>query len=236
MSTKGTNHARGRWLVIGMFVLGGAVLGGLFLAKHLTAGSAASQLPPPGSDPAPDVPYGVPQQPLRLVSYNILHCQRGLERVAAEIRRYDPDLVLLQEVESRDAAGLARALDMQPHYAPQVYETSENLAGPQATWGNLILSKYPLYGAASIPNPGGGSFGLWADVAADGRRFVVACVHLSATWKANPIHVKESGENRNKELTHLLDAWQARGKPPMIVGGDFNSGLEANFRRSRNHG
>ena len=212
------NHARGRWVVVGLFLLGGAVLGGFFVARRVAAKPPAAEQ----AAAARDLPLGVPPRPLRLVSYNILHCQRGLDRVAAEIRQRDPDIVLLQEVESRDCAGLARALDMQAHYDPQFYETSENLAGPQATWGNLILSKFPLYGATSIPNPGGGSFGLWADVVVDGKRFVIACVHLSATWKANPVHVKESGENRNKELTHLLDAWQARGRPPMIVGGDFN--------------
>src|SRR4051794_37679652 len=31
------NPARGRWLVIGLFLLGGAVLGGFFLARHVLA-------------------------------------------------------------------------------------------------------------------------------------------------------------------------------------------------------
>src|SRR4051794_14501656 len=99
------NHARGRWLVIGLFLLGGVVLSGFFIAGRVAA-------KPPAGDQAvsPDLPFGAPARPLRVLSYNILHCQRGLERVAAEVRQRDPDIVLLQEVESRDCAGLARAL------------------------------------------------------------------------------------------------------------------------------
>jgi endonuclease/exonuclease/phosphatase family metal-dependent hydrolase len=207
---------RGALLVVGVLLLGGVVLGGLFLARGVIAKN-----PPPPAAPA-DAAWGAPARPLRIVSYNILHCQRGLDRIAAQIRPLDPDFVFLQEVESRDRDDLARALEMRARYEPQVYVPSENLAGERATWGNLILSKYPLYGAASIPNPGGGSFGIWADTVVDGRRFVVACVHLSATWKLNPVHLVESGNARSKELTHLLDAWQSRGRPPMIVAGDFN--------------
>jgi len=202
---------KGVWLVLAMFALGGAVLGGLFLAPRAAA------------PPAPtDVPWGVPTRTLRFASYNILHAQRGLDRIAAEVVKLQPDFVFLQEVESADAAQLAKALGMQANYYPHVYQTSENLAGPRASWGNLILSRHPIYAAASIPNPGGGSFGVWADAVVDGKRFIVADVHLSATWKANPVHVKQSGEYRYKELSNLVNAWHDRGSPPIIVGGDFN--------------
>ncbi len=187
------------------------VLGGLFLAPR-----------PHGPPIPPGAENGVPQRPLRFVSYNILHNQRGLEKVAAEIKRLEADFVFLQEVEAADALPLAVALGMQANYYPQCYQTSVNLAGPGASWGNLILSRHPLYAADSIPNPGGGSFGVWAEAVIDGKRFVVADVHLSATWNANPIHVKKSGENRNKELSNLIAAWKARGSPAIVVGGDFN--------------
>jgi endonuclease/exonuclease/phosphatase family metal-dependent hydrolase len=206
-----TRSIRGMLLVLGIFLLGGAVLGGLFLA------------PRPHAPPTPPgVESGLPLRNLRFVSYNILHNQRGLDRVAGEIKKLEPDFVFLQEVESADAAQLAQALGMEANYYPQLYHTSENLAGQRASWGNLILSKYSLYAAESIPNPGGGSFGVWSDAVVDGKRFVVANVHLSATWNANPIHIKQSGMNRAMELTNLRNAWKARGSPPIIVGGDFN--------------
>jgi endonuclease/exonuclease/phosphatase family metal-dependent hydrolase len=202
---------RGVWLVIGLFLLGGAVLGGLFLA------------PRPASPQAPvEVTWGAPARTLKFASYNILHNQRGLDRVAAEIVKLKPDVVFLQEVESADCAKLAKAMGMEANFYPRLYETSVNLAGPRASWGNLILSRHPIYNAASIPNPGGGSFGVWAEVVVDGKKFVAADVHLSATWNAKPSHLKESGENRYRELTNLLQAWRDRGSPPIVVGGDFN--------------
>src|SRR4051812_27238616 len=173
-----TRSIRGMLLVLGILLLGGAVLGGLFLA------------PRPHAPPTPPgIETGLPLRDLRFVSYNILHCQRGLDRIAAEIKKLEPDFVFLQEVEFADAAQLAQALGMEANYYPQLYYTSVNLAGPRATWGNLILSKHPLYAADTIPNPGGGSFGVWADTVVDNKRFVVANVHLSATWNANPIHI-----------------------------------------------
>jgi endonuclease/exonuclease/phosphatase family metal-dependent hydrolase len=206
-----TRSWRGILLVIGLFAVGGAMLWGLFLAPRAV------------SPPAPtDVPWGVPQRPIRFVSYNILHNQRGIERVADEINARRPDFVLLQEAESRDLIELAARLDMERHHHPRLYERSSNLAGRKATWGNFILSKHPVFEAASIPNPGGGSFGVWATAVVDGRKFVVANVHLSATRNANPVHIKQSGVNRHKELTALASAWRGRGSPPIVIGGDFN--------------
>ena len=211
MATPKHRSPRGVWLVIGLVVLGGMVLGGLFLA------------PRPASPPTPaGTAWGVPSRRLRFVSYNILHDQRGLDRVAAEIAKLQPDFIFLQEVESADCAALAKAVGMEANFYPRLYETSVNLAGPRASWGNLILSRHPLYNAASIPNPGGGSFGVWADAVVDGKKFVVADVHLSATWNAKPAHIKESGENRNRELSNLVAAWTKRGSPPIVVAGDFN--------------
>jgi endonuclease/exonuclease/phosphatase family metal-dependent hydrolase len=203
--------SRGAILVVGLFVLGGAVLWGLFHAPRAT------------SPPAPiNVEWGVPARRLRFASFNVLHLQRGSDAVVATIKSVDPDFVFLQEVESRDVIDLVRALGMQESHHPNAYHASVNLDGPHATWGNVILAKHPLYEAASIPNPGGGSFGVWAVSEVDGKKFVVANVHLSATWNANPVHVKQSGENRSKEIANLLAAWRERGAPPMVIGGDFN--------------
>jgi endonuclease/exonuclease/phosphatase family metal-dependent hydrolase len=205
------NSWRGIVLVLSLFAVGGAMLWGLFAAPRAV------------SPPAPrDASWGVPERSLRLVSYNILHNQRGIERVAKEVNAFNADFVLLQEVESRDLIELAARLGMEHHHHPRLYERSENLAGRKATWGNFILSKHPLYDATSIPNPNGGSFGVWATAVVDGKKFVIANVHLSATWNANPIHIKKSGENRHRELTALARAWRDRGAPPIIIAGDFN--------------
>ena len=204
-------NSRGAILVLSLFALGGAVLWGLFQAPRAT------------SPPAPAASgWGVPARPIRIASFNVLHLQRGFDAVVNEIRAVNPDFVLLQEVESRDVVGLARALGMQQYHHPNAYERSGNLDGPKATWGNVIFSKHPLYEAGPIPNPGDGSFGVWATSVIDRQKFVIANVHLSATWNANPVHVKQSGEYRSKEIANLLNAWRGRGRPPIVVAGDFN--------------
>jgi endonuclease/exonuclease/phosphatase family metal-dependent hydrolase len=162
--------------------------------------------------------WGPPEKSVRIVSYNILHNQRGMTGVLDEIRRERPVFVLLQEVEKRELSQMSEALNM----LPAAYHASTNLAGAFASWGNAILSTHPLSDARSIPNPGGGSFGVWATAVVDDTKFMVASVHLSATWKASPSHLIESSNNRWKELSSLVKAWEEAGAPPIVVGGDFN--------------
>ena len=191
---------------VALTLLAGTFLGLLYANLHV-------RRPPP-----PSAAWSPPDKPVRFVSYNILHNQRGIARVIDEIGKLDPDFVLLQEVERSDVTQMSQTLGR----FPAIYHASENLAGAHASWGNAILSRHPLYDAGSIPNPGGGSFGVWATAVIDNKKFVVADVHLSATWNANPAHLIESSNNRWKELSNLVAAWQAAGSPPIVIGGDFN--------------
>src|SRR5262245_12103941 len=206
-----SKRRNGVLVCLGIFVIGLAAMTGMFLAR------------PDKPPPAPtDVPWGAPDRPIRVLSYNVLHNQRGLERVVEQIKTREPDFVLLQEVESADVLILAEALGMRKTFHARAYQKSVNVAGSSSKWGNVIFARYPLYDCESIPNPGGGSFGVWATTVVDGRKFVVACLHLHATLTAIPVQIKQSGEARWKELSNLHDAWAKRGSPPMIVGGDFN--------------
>jgi endonuclease/exonuclease/phosphatase (EEP) superfamily protein YafD len=169
------------------------------------------------STPVPaSATLGAPDAPVRIVSYNILHNQRGRDGVIAEILRTNPDVIFLQELERRDLDAMAERLSIPNDNLHIVYNPSVNLAG-RGSWGNAILSKPPLYEAASIPNPGGGSFGVWAYAIVNDKKFMIACVHLSATWNANPHHVIESSNNRYKELTNLRNAWTLAGSPPISI-------------------
>ena len=197
--------------MLGLFALGGAVLWGLYQAPRATSPAA-----PPATE------WGAPDRPVRVASFNALHLQRGLDAVVAEVRKVEPDFVLLQEVDSRDVVSLAAALGMRQHHHPNAFERSANLAGPKATWGNVIFAKHSLYDAGPIPNPGGGSFGVWATTVVDGKKFVVANVHLSAAPGAGLPHVNASGGDRGKEIANLLRAWHERGSPPIVAGGNFN--------------
>src|SRR5688500_12607018 len=80
----------GIFVVFAMFALGGAVMWGLFLAPRVQ------------SEPAPsNTIWKVPDRPIRFVSYNILHNQRGREQVVTEINKLRPDIVCLQEIDSK---------------------------------------------------------------------------------------------------------------------------------------
>jgi endonuclease/exonuclease/phosphatase family metal-dependent hydrolase len=199
-------HLSGILLCIVIGAMAGAML---FLFFH----AARSAQPVPT-----EAVLGVPDKPVRVASYNILHNRRGRDAVVKQIQSIKPDFVLLQELDGDDLRDMSKQLGMDY----QFYYPSENLDGEHATWGNAVIAKHPLYDARAIPNPGGGSFGVWAWTVIDNKKFMIACVHLSATWNANPKHIAESSNNRYKEITNLKKAWEARNKPPIIVGGDFN--------------
>jgi endonuclease/exonuclease/phosphatase family metal-dependent hydrolase len=203
---------RYRWHLSGILlcIVIGAMAGAmLFLFFHA----------PRSAQPVPtQAVIGVPDKPIRIASYNILHNRRGRDAVILQIQSTKPDFVFLQELDADDLREMSKALGMEH----QFYYPSENLDGATASWGNAILSKHPLYDARSIPNPGGGSFGVWAWSVIDNKKFMVGCVHLSATWNANPKHIAESSNNRYKEITNLRRAWEALNKPPIVFGGDFN--------------
>src|SRR5258705_1323455 len=142
---------RTRTLLFFAFLL---MFGGGFLA--LLYANRGPTRPPPAS-----AVWSPPDRAIKIASYNILHNERGIDRVVAEIRKLDPDFVFLQEVERRDLSTMTQALGS----LPAIYHASENLAGGSASWGNAILSKHRLYEAGTIPNPGGGSFGVWGAAA-----------------------------------------------------------------------
>ncbi len=122
--------ARGRWLVIGLVLL--------TLAPSLVK-ALNQQTPTLTATPA--------DRPLRILSYNTrqgfgLEDRFGLEPVAAEIERHNPDIVALQEIARGwvisgmvdQLQWLANRLDMRLYFEP-------NLAD---TWGNAFLVRLPV--------------------------------------------------------------------------------------------
>ena len=84
-----------------------------------------------------------------------------------------------------------------------------------------ILSRHPLLNVRPLAHPGG-DYGVRAETVIDGRRFVVASVHLSATFRLSASHARETQAHRHTEVSHLIADWRRDGEPPMIVAGDFN--------------
>jgi hypothetical protein len=201
---------RGGLTVAAMFLLGGAVLWGLFQAPRAAAPSS------------PDVPWGVPARQLRFVT---LECSDAgaapatVNEIAAAVRPLDPDFVFLQRIRSEDAVPLAAALGMQRSYHPQFFRALGTR--PRGVVGCLVLSRHPLYDAEAVrvTSGSGACFGVRAVSVVDGVRFAVVSARLrSAGAEAQP-GTMDAG--LPEDLTRHA---QARGSPPVVAGVAFEGG------------
>lgn len=167
---------------------------------------------------------------IRLLSYNIHKCIGGMDRryrpdrIVETIAHYDPDIVLLQEVDD----GVPRSgRDRQVHllgdelgYRHRAF--FPNVEVPQGgVYGNAMLSRFLLTETQNV------------DLTV-GRRKPRSVVHgwyrvrlrrHTRTLHAFNLHLGLSGRERKKQLTWFLDSHPFAGlhhKTPIVVAGDFN--------------
>lgn len=169
---------------------------------------------------------------LRLLTYNIHKCIGGVdrrydpERICATIAHYEPDVVLLQEVDHRAKRS---------NHDRQVDVLGDRLGFRHRTWfpnvkvrgggeyGNAILSRFPLTDTRNID----------LTVRRKKRRSVLHAryrVRLPGGRKIRTIHVYNmhlglSGAERKLQLALFLKSNPFRGlseRTPVIVAGDFN--------------
>jgi hypothetical protein len=177
----------------------GVILLGLFLVP-----SAQS----PGA-PA-EATSQVPNVRLRFVSCDVNRRHLQAEPVIAEIRRLDPDYLLLQNVYPQDVAPIAEAMGMQKWYQPGLFQSSANPDGLPALWGNCVLSKQQIFEGSSVE---GGGTAAWAISVVAGKKFLVGSIHL-----------KPAGGS-SLESQQLISAWQKKESEPMVIGGLFSGEL-----------
>ncbi len=100
-------------------------------------------------------PAGAPEQPLRVMSYNIAAGHGDLERIAEIIRSAGAELVALQEVDvhwaersqfADQAAALSARLRMHVRFARIYQLAGASAAQPPREYGVALLSKYPIVG------------------------------------------------------------------------------------------
>jgi len=144
----------------------------------------------------------------RLLTYNIHKGIGGVDRryrpqrIIETIQRYDPDIVLLQEVDEgvprsrhhRQAELLGDALNM-PHHAYQ-----RNVHLKTGYYGNAILSRHPLTVVGNVD--------LTLPLKKRRRALVVDChLHLDGHWRSIRIanvHLGLAGMERKIQLRRLL--------------------------------
>lgn len=165
----------------------------------------------------------------RLVTYNIHKGIGGVDRryrlgrIIETLKRYDPDIVLLQEVDDgvarslhhRQAELLGDALNMS-HYAYQ-----RNVQLKEGHYGNAILSRHALAVVGNVD--------LTLPLKKRRRALVVHChLRVDGRWRslliAN-VHLGLAGMERQIQLRRLLAhryVAQSHQRSPLLIGGDFN--------------
>ncbi|MBW3628466.1 MAG: endonuclease/exonuclease/phosphatase family protein [Gemmatimonadetes bacterium] len=171
---------------------------------------------------------------LRVMTYNIHHGagvdeRVDLERIAAVIRRENPDIVLLQEVDrgversgKRDLLRELATLTGLEHAA-----FGKNIDHQGGDYGNGLLSRYPIRREVNTwmerTTPGERRGVLQAIVDVRGREIAVLGTHLDASNGA------ERGSSARQIEQKLLPSYS---KYPLILGGDLNEAPDgAVYRR-----
>ena len=166
---------------------------------------------------------------LRVMTWNLHHGvgEDGvldLERIAAVIRREDPDLVALQEMDRgcRRSGGVDQAAELARLTGLHgVFGAAMDFDGGQ--YGQAILSRHPVDRTEVHRLPGGGEprIALEAEFAADGRPLRFVSVHLDAA----------DGMIREKQAA-VLDRVLGEAGTPVALCGDFNDVPDSATMRS----
>lgn len=159
------------------------------------------------------------RETLKVMSFNIrggrdtISNRPHLKAVAKEIQHSSPDIVALQEVDVRlprshfknQAAELARSLSMNAIFSPSM----NFLIG---SYGNAVLSRYPIMDYQSIPLPGGG----------EKRSMLKAVLDLGPTHvQVFNTHLSLRAETRKKQIRFIGSLIRLAEHPTILVG-DLN--------------
>ena len=163
---------------------------------------------------------------IRIMTYNIHHANPpskpdliDVEAIASVIRKENPDLVALQEVDVftersgkdlHQARELAEILDMNYHFV-------KALDYQGGFYGNAVLSKFPILDSMKIDLPSLPDIDAedrnWAGikVEVDGKEFWFGSTHLDFHRGGNNLH-------QSKTLLKNLESIGI----PLVIGGDYN--------------
>lgn len=163
---------------------------------------------------------------IRIMTYNIHHANPpsksdviDIDSIAGVIRKENPDLVALQEVDVftersgkslHQARELANLLDMNYYF----FKALDYQGG---LYGNAVLSRFPILDSLHIDLPSLPDIDAedrnWTGVKVevDGRKFWFGSTHLDFHRGGNNLH-------QSKTLLKNLESIDI----PLVIGGDFN--------------
>ncbi|GED69042.1 endonuclease [Brevibacillus reuszeri] len=156
---------------------------------------------------------------LQVVTYNIRGCRDDQghadpEKVVDALRPLSADVIALQEVDNtlprssfvNQVAVIARSLNMNYAFAPSI----DFLFG---TYGNAVLSKYPILHAASTPLPA--------------TREPRSLLDVTLDWYGSPLHVYAThlgvkASEHPEQIKSLYSYLQKKSSETGVLLGDFN--------------
>lgn len=189
-----------------------------------------------GTSAAQERPHA-PDRPLTAMSYNIHHGADAkenldLERIAAEIRRQDPGVVALQEVDHHwsgrsdfedQARELAAELEMHYVFGANLDRDPAEPGQSRRQYGTAILSEYPILESQNtlLPRPEGGEQRglLQALINAKGvpvRLYNTHLQHDSAVERSAQVEAITEHIGEFEEPTLLMGDLNARPEAPEL--------------------
>lgn len=168
---------------------------------------------------------------LRVITYNI-HRAIGVdrrfrpERIVAILRHYDPDVVMLQEVD--EGAPRSRELNLAKELAQEAgyphFALGHNVSLKKGRYGNATLSRFPILRERNI------------DLSVTESWIRRGCQHTTLELKGPNegqsqrlevfnLHLGLSARERVKQIELLKHSAEFSGVPPQVpvlVAGDFN--------------
>ncbi len=157
---------------------------------------------------------------VRVLAYNIKHGRGNdgkvdLERIATVIRRLNPDVVALQEIDNIvrrsgrvDEPKRLSVLTGLPHNA---FGSFFDYQGGE--YGMAIVSRYPLDDVTNLRLPDG----------AEPRTSLVATVKAPQPFRLADVHFYRTEAERLAQTKTLLEFLADRTELPCVIAGDFNS-------------
>ncbi len=184
----------------------------------------STELPPLDRKPPLDLPQPFASKlnnnRVRILAYNIKHGRGNdgavdLARTAEVIRRLNPDVVALQEVDNRckrsgsvDEAKRLSELTGLPHH-----EFGKFFDYQGGEYGMAILSRYPLTDVTNLRLPAG----------AEPRTSLVATVNAPQPFRLADVHFYRTEQERKAQAETLLKFLDPKPDLPCVIAGDYNS-------------
>ena len=197
------------------------------------------------SGPAARAPSPAFQGRLRIVTYNICH-GRGddsnvwpihdraaldarLQGIAAFLKREAPDLAVLNEVDfdsmftgrMNQAESIARAAGFPFWIEQRDIDVDAPLIYTER-FGNALLSRFPIRGAALVRLPG---YAAWEVLMAGCARAVLAEIELAPQTRVRLLgtHLESRSEQTRVQSAQLIETIRRSAPLPLIVAGDLNT-------------